>query len=184
MSTAQPRLSRRQLFGKPCPPARRRRSPREAGVSYPRRARGPSLGGLAEPVSSADAPRRPHTRVLHSIGIVLFTAFLTPMATNPKKAPQITLTTMPPIRPAESSNGIDAVSSGLHVKNVCKKTAIATPRTAYVAPATARTLTGSLTFPITATPIQISAIKAVAIIGPSGLKLSKNPAVLRIGRVN
>ncbi len=60
----------------------------------------------------------------------LFTAFLIPVATNPKRAPQITLTTMPPMRPTVSSKGIDAVSSGLHVKNVCKKTAIATPITA------------------------------------------------------
>jgi hypothetical protein len=60
----------------------------------------------------------------------LFTAFLIPVATNPKRAPQITLTTMPPMRPAVSSNGIDAISSGLHVKNVCKKIAIATPITA------------------------------------------------------
>jgi hypothetical protein len=60
----------------------------------------------------------------------LFAAFLIPVATNPKREPQITLTTMPPMRPAVSRNGIDAVSSGLHVKNVCKKTAIATPMTA------------------------------------------------------
>jgi hypothetical protein len=45
-------------------------------------------------------------------------------------------------------------------------------------------LTGSLTLPTTATPIQINAIEAVAIIGPCGLKLSKNPAVLKIGRDN
>jgi hypothetical protein len=60
----------------------------------------------------------------------LITAFVIPVATNPKRAPQITLTTMPPIRPAVSSNGIEAVSSGLHVKNVCRKTPIATPITA------------------------------------------------------
>jgi hypothetical protein len=60
----------------------------------------------------------------------LFAALLIPIATNPKRAPQITLTTMPPMSPAVSSNGIDAVSPGLQVKNACKKTAIATPITA------------------------------------------------------
>jgi hypothetical protein len=60
----------------------------------------------------------------------LLAAFWITIATIPKKAPQIALTTMPPTRPAVSSGGMDAVSSGLHVKNVCKKTAIATPITA------------------------------------------------------